>query len=53
MADPVTIVLSCRDEEARVEACLDSLLRFTGLGGVHWEIWVFDGVVGSVLREWS
>ena len=44
MADSVTIVLPCRNEEARIGACLDSLLRSTGLEGVHWEIWVFDGV---------
>jgi len=43
MADSVTIVLPCRNEEARIGACLDSLLRFTGLEGVRWEIWVFDG----------
>jgi glycosyltransferase involved in cell wall biosynthesis len=43
MVESVTIVLPCRNEETRIEACLDSLLRFTGLEGVHWEIWVFDG----------
>ena len=43
MPESVIIVLPCRNEEARIEACLDSLLRFTGLEGVHWEIWVFDG----------
>jgi len=43
MPNSVTIVLPCRNEEARIEACLNSLLRFTGLDGIHWEIWVFDG----------
>lgn len=43
MVESVTIVLPCRNEETRIEACLDSLLRFTGLDEVQWEIWVFDG----------
>ena len=39
----VTIVLPCRNEEERIKNCLDSLLGFTGLEDVDWEIWIFDG----------
>jgi len=31
MVESVTIVLPCRNEETRIEACLDSLLGFTDL----------------------
>ena len=53
MADFVTVLLSYHNEKFRIVLCLDSLLRFTGLEGVCREIWVFDGVVDSVFREWS
>ena len=50
MVESVTIVLPCRNEETRIEACLDSLLRFTGLDEVQWEIWVFDGAAKAARR---
>ena len=41
--ESVTIILPCRNESGRIRACLDSLLGFTDLEAVDWEIWVFDG----------
>jgi glycosyltransferase involved in cell wall biosynthesis len=53
--ESVTIILPCRNEAGRIGACLDSLLGFTDLEAVNWEIWVFDGQsdddTASLVRE--
>ena len=53
--ESVTIILPCRNESGRIAACLDSLLGFTDLEAVNWEIWVFDGQsdddTASLVRE--
>ena len=53
--ESVTIILPCRNESGRIRACLDSLLGFTDLEAVNWEIWVFDGQsdddTASLVRE--
>ncbi len=57
MPESVTVVIAVRNEESRIGPCLESILQFTGLEAVSWQVWVFDGAsedrTAKVIQDWG